>query len=356
MDVSYDKPTPQANDNISVERAYIHHNFNDKWFTEVGLMNGQIWGTTFGDYLMPRWRVKFQGMTEYGAVGALYEKIAETGTFTVKDSEKDDYNAYALYGLTKLGDVTIEPLLYYHVDSAFYRSLSNGALVYSAQDKGSDGFKILYISLASRGKVGPLGMEAEFSYTKRDGEGITYTLQTGATTPPVTGSFDNDWVELGAYLNLWNDMDFGRVGAKMAYGSWDEDGGLFNPITQSYSGAGQDFREDFKSNLILGDEIGFGASTAEDLMGMTLIQPYIKGVKLGSDKLTCSASFGYIMSNQKDTAFEDASAWEGDLGVQYMLSPNLLYKVDAGYASIDYDEGDDPDPVMLLKHEIILTF
>ncbi len=359
MDVSYNVPsTTSSKANISVERAYIHHNFNDKWFTEVGLMNGQIWGTTFGDYLMPRWRVKLQGMTDFGAVGGIYEKIAETGSMTVDDADKDDYNAYALYGLTKLGDVTIEPLFYYHVDSAFYRSLSNGALVYSAQDAGNDGFRIMYISIASKGKLGPLGMEAEFSRLSRNGDNIGYTLLTGATTPPVTGSFSNSWVELGGYINLWNEMDFGRVGAKLAYGSWDKDGGLYNPLTRTYTGGGCDFREDFKSNLILGDEIAFGGG--EDLTGMTLIQPYIKGVKLGMDKLTGSASFGYIMSNQKDTTLEEATAMELDLGVQYKLSDNLLYRVDAGYADIStekkYYGGDSPDPIWVLKHEITLTF
>jgi hypothetical protein len=360
LDVTYDIPTPKANDNISVERAYIHQDFNDKWFTEIGLMSGQYWGTTFGDNMLPRWRVKFQGMTDFGAVGVIYEKMSEVGSTTVEDSEKDDYNAYALYGVTKVGDFTIEPLFYYHVDSAFYRT-PNAALTYSAQDNGNDGFNILYISLASKGKVGPLGMEAEVSYLSRDAKGITYTLVTGQPAPApatLTGTFDNDWLELGAYLNLWNDMDFGRMGAKFAYGSWDEDGGLKNPLTGKFTGAGQDFREDFKSNLILGDEIGFGGG--EDLVGMTLIQPYIKSVKLGIDKLTGSASFGYIMSNQKETALEEATAMEIDLGVQYKLTDNFLYKIDAGYADIStekkYYGNSGPDSIMVLKHEVIVTF
>ncbi len=58
------------------------------------------------------------------------------------------------------------------------------------------------------------------------------------------------------------------------------------------------FGDDFKSNLILGDEKGFGSKTALDLYGMTLIKPYLKYVKLGMDNLTGSASLGYIISNQ----------------------------------------------------------
>jgi len=354
FDKNYDLPnSTSAKANISVERAYVHHDFNESFFTEIGLMNGQVWGTTFGDYLMPRWRVKFQGKTAVGNVGFIYEKNTEVGSATVEDSEKDDYNAYALYGITKVGDVTIEPLFYYHVDSAFYR-VAPGATtttVFSGQDNGSNGAKILYLSLASRGKLGPLGMEGELNYKKTDINDVVATTTVNATgAVAATSTINTDWLEWGAYLNLWNDMNFGRVGAKLAYGNWDDEGGL------TKTGGGQDFREDFKSNLILGDEIGFGSATAEDLVGMTLIQPYIKSVKLGSDKFTGSGSFGYIMSNQKDTAYEDASAWEIDLGVQYKFTDNFLYKIDTGYASISYDEGDDPDPIMCLKHEVVVTF
>jgi hypothetical protein len=304
-------------------------------------------------------------MTSVGAVGALVEKVTENGdlsTTATPDSQKDDYDAYALYGVTKVGDFTIEPLLFYHVDSAFYR-VANSALTYDALDQGSDGVKVLYFALASRGKVGSLGMEAELGYISRDASNIRYTLLTGQAAPndKVVAYFDNDWKEYGAYLGIWNDMDFGRIGAKLAYGSYDEDGGMKNPLTGKFSGAGFDFREDFKSNLILGDEKSFGTgSTNEDLTAMTLIQPYIKGVKLGMDKLTGSLSFGYMMSNSKENLLEGASAWETDLGVQYKLSDNLLYKVDAGYASISYDKDNnpakDPDAIMCLKHEILLTF
>jgi hypothetical protein len=359
LDLNYDVPSTTSNKaNISVERAYIHHDFNEKWFTEVGLMNGQVWGTTFGDNLKPRWRVKFQGMTDFGAVGVIYEKMSEVGSPTIEDSEKDDYNAYALYGITKAGDITIEPLFYYHVDSAFYRVAAypaagpTGTITMSGQDNGNNGARIFYLSIASRGKVGPLGMEAELNYKTTKAKDIAYTVAAGTTTV-ATGIFDNNWLEYGAYLNLWNDLDFARIGGKLAYGNWDKKGGL------TKTGGGLDFREDFKSNLILGDEISFGGA-GDDLIGMTLIQPYIKSVKLGSDKLTGSASFGYIMSNHKKDTYDGASAWETDLGVQYKLSSNLLYRVDAGYAKVSFDKkfnaAGSPDPIMALKHEILLTF
>ncbi len=102
---------------------------------------------------------------------------------------------------------------------------------------------------------------------------------------------------------------------------------------------------------------------------MTMNKPYVQGVKL-AENITCDASFGYIMSNQDDfdltalgagvipNKFKDATAWELDLGLNVKINPNLYYLVDAGYADISYDSDyyDDPDSVMLLKHEILFTF
>jgi hypothetical protein len=371
FDAQYDRSdvSTSKNDNISLERAYIHHDFNENLFMEVGLMDGQWWGTTFCDNIAPKYRVKFQGKTPYGAVGALVEKIAETGNSSTEDSEKDDYDAYALYGVTKAGDLTIEPLIFYHVDSAFYRpnvpTSATTSQTFSALDNGNNGVKVLYLALASKGKVGPLGMEAELGYISRDAKDIDLVFTSG-TTPTDLGTFDNDWKEYGAYLNLWNDLDFGRIGGRFAYGSYDKDGGMkiiTGPTSFVYGGAGFDFRQDFKSNLILGDEIPLGSgSTNEDLTGMTLIQPYVKYVKLGMDKLTGSASFGYIISNQDENKYDGLTAWEADLGVQYKFTDNLLYKIDGGYAKISVDDkwktswGGSPDPIMVLKHEILFTF
>ncbi len=97
-----------------------------------------------------------------------------------------------------------------------------------------------------------------------------------------------------------------------------------------------------------------------------MVKPYVKGVKL-MDNLTCDASFAYIMSNQDAYSaavtyymganpYEDATAMEVDLGLNVKVTPNLYYMVDAGYANIDFDDVDDPDPVMLLKHEMLFTF
>jgi hypothetical protein len=355
--------------NISVQRAYIHHDFNENFFTEVGLMDGQWWGTTFWDNQQPRWRVKFQDKTPFGVIGALMEKDAEVGfQSAVKDQEKDDYNAYAVYGVTKVGTITLEPLIFYVYDSSLTAiigatspaqqsaGLPAGSIILSGIDNGNNGMKVQYYALASRGKLGPLGMEAELGLKNYDTKVFLKVAPTaGGAQVTIPGSYTkNDWKEYGGYLNLWLDLDVARVGAMAAYGSYDKKGGPMK------TGSGLDFWDDFKSNLILGDEKGFGSATAQDLVGMTVIKPYVKSVKLGLDKLTGSASFGYIMSNQDKSKYDGVTAMELDLGVQYMLSDNLEYKVDGGYAQVSVDKkywgSSDPDPIMLLRHEIVLTF
>jgi hypothetical protein len=374
FDSNSDLYTTSKKANISVERAYIHHNFNEDFFTEVGLMDGQWWGTSFWDNQQPRWRVKFQNKTPIGVIGALMEKDAEVGfQSATKDQEKDDYNAYAVYGVTKVADLTIEPLIFFVYDSSLTAptgvatpaSLTGlgfpaGNIIYTGLDNGNNGMKVQYYTLASRGKVGPLGMEAELglkNYDTKLEQKIVPTAGGALVALPhsIPGSYvKNDWKEYGGYLNLWLDLDVARVGGMAAYGSYDKKGGALK------TGSGLDFWNDFKSDLILGDEIGFGSATAQDLVGMTVIKPYVKSVKLGPDKLTGSASLAYIMSNQDKSKYDGVTAMELDLGVQYKLSDNLMYKVDGGYAQVSVDKkywgSSDPDAIMLLRHEILLTF
>jgi len=345
-DVWPNKPSSQNNDNIAIERAYISHTFATKTVLDVGLMSGQWWATKFGDYMQPRYRVKVVQNTALGVVGGLVEKDAELGNPDVEDSEKDDYDSYALFAVTKLGTVYVKPLIFY-VDRSS-----------SVPTAGTEGIKRLYISLGLDGDLGPIQFESEWTYQDTKYEDLA---DLAAVNPLFT--FAEDSTVYGAYLNLFKTMDFGKPGIVLVYTGYDDEGGPLG------SGHGLDSRQDFKANLILGDEIGFGSiagQNAEDLLGMTMIKPYIQGVKV-ADSLTFDASAAYIMSNQDDytpvvagavgpNPWVDATAWEIDLGANYKISPNLYYLVDAGYANIDFDEGDDPDPVMVLKHEMLFTF
>jgi hypothetical protein len=376
---------------VSVERAYIHHNFNDAVFMEVGLMDGNWWGSSFMDTQLPRYRIKFvDTKSPVGLLGALVEKDTETGNQLVQGADRDDGDAYAIFGATKVGNIFLKPLIFYVPNSSFTAGVSLNATtpaplvsaglpattdqVLSGLDKGNHGAVIWYYALESDGKLGPLSFEAEAGLktyrTRLDANfyapNTFNASKPYSATPLFTTVKSNTWNEHGFYLNVWGDLDIARLGALAAYGSYDRNGG------PTGAGWGNEFGDDFKSNLILGDEKGFGSSTALDLYGMTLIKPYIKYLKLGMDKLTGSASLGYIISNQNGkndagaySIYKGVKAYELDLGVQYKISKNLLYKVDGGYANISVDKdhwkdangsNKDPDAIMLLRHEIVLTF
>lgn len=358
----YNSYTGSKDDNINIERAYLQHKFGKNTTLEVGLMDGQVWATSFADYLMGRYRVKLVQMTPFGALGALVEKDAELGD-AFKDSEKDDYDSYALFAVTKAGSVYIKPLIFYVYNGGWNKMAppipTQAGLVdvgLTTIDADNDALTVLYLALGFDGTLGPIEFESELGYKKYDAEGSIRAVNDDNSAIPagtVLSTFDNDWTIWGAYLNIWKTLDGMRPGLILTYGSWDDEGG------PTKAGFGWDNRDDFCSNLILGDWIAWGDNTGadEDIVGMTLIKPYIADVKL-ADKLSASASFGYIMSNQKDNAYEDATAWEVDLGVAYSITDNLVYSVDAGYADISYDvEGvEDPDGIILAQHKIKFKF
>jgi len=384
-DVYYNLYSAEKDDNINIELAWVRHMFTENTILDLGLMDGQAWGTKFCDYTMPRWRVKFMQKTPVGLFGALLEKDAEQGRFDVKDSEKDDHDHYAIFAITKAGNVFIKPLLYF---------VNNSTMV---NDNGSKGAKLQYYALELSGNLGIVDFESELGYKK---------FMFNDVSP-----FEEDAKVYGAYLNVWKALDFGKPGITLAYGNWDKDSG---PFGKGGGGYGFDFRNDFKSNLILGGRglnnenvisspiggttaylpaqllnpalpagtfVAAGATNqaSEDLTGFTLIKPYISDVQLPVKNLTCSASFAYMISNQDDTIWEDAKAWEADLGLAYKISDNVVYSIDAGYAKITdlkaytvvvpagtygatqpdlYALGDmdNPNPIFVVQHKVEFTF
>ena len=384
-DVYYNLYSGEKDDNINIELAWVRHMFTENTILDLGLMDGQAWGTKFADYTMPRWRVKFMQKTPVGLFGALLEKDAEQGSFDEKDAENDDHDHYAVFAITKAGNVFIKPLLYF---------VNNSTKV---DDNGSGGVKVQYYALELSGNLGIVDFESELGYKK---------FMFDEVSP-----LEEDAKVYGAYLNVWKALDFGKPGITLAYGSWDKESG---PFAVAGGGYGFDFRNDFKSNLIFGGRglnnenvissplgttaayvpaqllnpalpagtfVSAGATNqaSEDLTGFTLIKPYIADVQLPVKNLTCSASFAYMISNQDDTVWEDAKAWEADLGLAYKISDNVVYSIDAGYAKIKDLKGftlavpagtygptqpdlfafgdiDDPEPIFVVQHKVEFTF
>ncbi len=370
----------EPDDNIAIERAFITHKFGDKFTLDVGLMDGTQWGTVFGDDKTGRWRVKGTAVTPVGVVGGLVEKIAENGAVGENAAwENDDSDNYALFAVTKVGSVYIKPLFFY-VDTD-----------HVIPGDGDNFFRRMYYSLAFDGELGPVSFESEFNYNDYKLEAADIAAALGLA------GIDEDWSTWGAYFNVWKALDSMTIGATFAYGSYDDDqyefftgvvnqaqgkiddvnaavgAGLMTPeegaaaITKLEGAQALakgirdstafDFEDDFNSTVILGDEYCWGGN-GDDLQGMTLLKLYVNDIKTGIDPLTLYTYAAYVMSNQKDNAYEDATAWELSLGAAYKITDNLTYSVYGAYADINYDVTgiDDPDSVYVIANAIEFNF
>ncbi|MDI9526373.1 MAG: hypothetical protein QM299_05125 [Pseudomonadota bacterium] len=365
-----DDPTAD-DDNIQIERAFITHKFSDKLTLDVGLMDGTQWGTVFGDDKQPQWRVKFVGQTPVGVLGLVIEKNRDWGatSFGADTLEGEDYDSYGLFMITKVGSIYIKPLLWYAdrddiyngktVDLSAYNPALPAAYDLGAALGGSNSKLTLFNpQLAFNGDLGGLSFEAEINYKM-------YNLEVAGATVLGPLDFDEDFETLGLYLNVWKALDAMTPGFVVAYGSYDD--GLAEDIAAAgnpgaflanfQGSAAFDFEDDFNSTVILGDEYCWGGN-GDDLQGMTLLKLYVNDIKTGIDPLTLYTYAAYVMSNQKDNAYEDATAWELSLGAAYKITDNLTYSVYGAYADINYDVTgiDDPDSVYVIANAIEFNF
>lgn len=354
--------------NMQIERAFLTHKFNDMFTLDVGLMDGTQWGTTFGDDKQPQWRVKGTATTKAGVFLAVLEKNADVGKVTYDaDGERSDVDSYGLGWVGKVGNVYIKQLLWY-ADAM----------------NGDTGFTAFNPVLTLNGDMGAFSFETEFNFKFYDQK--------------IDGVYDESSMAYGIYLNFWKALDNMTPGIILAYGSYDKDaarkagdlraaGNLLIdaanndelPLDDATRAAylaqgtaavaagnrfeyqdGFDFEDDFDSSIILGDEYCWGANAygGDDLRGMTLVKLYVNDIKTGIAPLTMFGYFNYVMSNQKDTAYEDATAWEACLGTNYAITSNLNYSVYGAFADISYDvDGiDDPDSVYMIANSISFSF
>lgn len=343
--------------NLAVERCYLQHAFSKTLFIKAGLMDDGAWSTSFGNDNEGSYKVMVGHMWKYGFIGGQINKYKEIGDATTDDLDKDDRDGYIAYAITKLGGISIEPLIGYIVYSDFPNALG-GPVGYD-----TDGLKVMVAYCGFRGEVAGLGFEAEVDYKD-------YKCDWKNTVDPyymVAGkNAAVDYALYGFYLNAWKQLDTAKVGAILAYGSYDADA-IWG------AGAGFDFEDDFDSTLILGDDYVFGdtgswSTTEDDLVGMTLIKLYANIA--ATDKITISPSAAYIISNQeKSTKYgdttellEEATAYEFDLEGSYKITDNLSYTIGGGYAKVDLAKVatsgviDDPDPAYLLFHKLNFNF
>ena len=149
------------------------------------------------------------------------------------------------------------------------------------------------------------------------------------------------------YFKGWVNLDAFKVGALVAYGSYDEDGGITG------SGAGFGFGEDFTPTVFGADWAGFGSTGNFEYFAVTMFQ--IFGEYALNDALSFTASYTSITSNEKDTIWEDATGYEIDAGLEWNISDAVTYAIALGTGSWDIDDA-DLDSFTRAYHYIMIEF
>jgi hypothetical protein len=324
-------PSPQNgsndvadDDNIYFKRAYGSYNFGQGTSVDFGLMTGRTWGTAFGDNADGTYRVKVTHNADFGTVVGLVQKDVEVGPAATGDydAEDDDSDEYALAMVTKLGEITVMPLIQFvqlgHIE---------------AGDEEIDQ-EVIALVLALQGSFGSIGFEAEGIY-----KDITYDLDADEA---------EDYSEVGLYVNGWTTMDAFKVGAMVSYGSYDEDGGATG------DGAGFDTGADWGPGYWWMDWTNFG-SAGSGYYAATTFALYADYA--ASDAMSFYGCLEYVMSNEEDNEWEDATAFAFNASMAYKLADNVTYNIGGVYGQIDGDTDDlDPDPFTRLFHKITISF
>lgn len=331
--------TTNDDSNIAIERAWLTYLFTENTILDVGLMDGSVWGSTFADFLTARYRVKITQKTPVGVFGFVYEKNAEESNPDQANAlnNQDDATNYALFAITKAGNVWVKPLLFFVNNTS---GVSGAAVP----------FRSLYGALELNGDLGPISFDSEFGYKSWEFTKPAQQEAATATIPFPFHRFSNGYT-WGAYVNVFKALDAAKPGFIATYGSWDKNCGLKNTVNKKNLGWGFSNGNDFKSNLIFGGKgidsinlvsvpLGNNPATLDyagnDLTAFTMLKPYVADIKTGVNGLTCSLSGSYMFSNQKDNMWDGAKAYEFDAGIAYKLSNNVTYSIDAGWGRLAF--------------------
>ena len=314
-------------DNIELKRIYLEHKFGTGTVLSVGKMTAGTWSTVFMDNEGPGYRVKVIQFFPWGLIGGLAQKLDDQGySQKAKDGEKDDGEAYALFGVFNAGPVSIQPL-WFHI-----------ILANSVADQDDDDLILDYYSLGLMGNFGMIGFEAEYGYINSDYDDSIY----GST-------MDNSLS--GIYVNVWANLEAMKFGFLYAWTEFDEDTGMA-------LGTGADFDETY----IMGEELEGGPGDLGLLFGgssgWSIYQLY---AKFAFGQFSLSPSLTYYDSTVDNGAgyWRDSSAFEYNIGAAYKITDSLTYDVGLGVLNIDLDPnygGDDPDDLVYAFHRIKVAF
>jgi len=308
--------TDQRDDNFLTQRVWGGHTFSTGTKLELGKMSGGAWAYSFANTEGDFYRVKVSQAIPMGTLIGILQKDAENGS-SVEDSEKNDVDTYYLAAVLKAGALNIKPLLGYNV---------NGA-----HDLNNDKYDTLtVVDLGLDGVFGIVGFETELQYK-------AYNFDETDT---------DNYSLLGLYADVYAQLDAVKPGIFVAYGSVDKDSGAAFSFGDDFDGHGAE---------MIGNEFAFGGTDA--IGGSTYFGVYCDFA--ASDALSFYGQIGYAKAN-KDlataTASEDDTALDISAHGAYKITDAVTYKVGAGYAKVDKDQGEDPDPGYKIWHSFNIAF
>jgi hypothetical protein len=304
-----------TDDNIELQRVWGGHTFGTGTKLEFGQMTGGAWAYSFGDTAGERYRVKVSQAVPVGTVVGILEKDVENGS-DIEDSEKNDMDAYFLAAVIKAGAVNVKPLL--------------GYILNGTNDLADDSYDTTsLIDLGVDGAFGIVGFETELVYK-------------AVSLDESTSNGEDSYSLFAAYLDVYANLDALKPGVFFAYGSVDKD------AAQQYS-----FGDDFDGHgaEMIGNEFSFGGTDA--IGGATYFGAYCNFA--ASDALSFFGQIGYAKGNS-DSSIEDDTALDVSARGSYKITDALTYTIGAGYAKVDRDVGDDPDPGYKLYHKMAIAF
>jgi hypothetical protein len=309
-----------GDDQIAFKRAFGYHTFGTGTKVEFGVLTGAAFGTAFGDNGDGRYRVKFTQPTSAGVFVLVLEKNKENGPNATDDydAEADDSDLYAVAYVAPFGDMKFMGLGVYN--------LVNIAVGADETDEEAD-LAVTVVSLNLLGSLGAIGFETEFIY-----QNFAYSTD-----------FDSeDHSLMGFYANGWTNMDAMKVGAQLAYGSFDDD-----------AQAGFGFGEDYTPTIGGADAFTVGDSAKSEYNAVTLLNAYLDFAL--NEEMNVGGSLTYWLSNSKDNDWEDATGYEVDVTFGYKLSDSTKYSAGLAQGQIDLDDC-DPDPFTRIYHKIQVSF
>jgi len=320
--------TTAENEDIAFDFTYVKYDTPMGSF-RVGAMPGGTWGTVFGDYLEPRYRLLYFSPSYSGFQWlGIIEKNAEN-SYWVNNSAQDqsdvDTNTYYLAAIYTAKSWSAGLLYAYGISGANRTEATAGS--YKS--------KLHYVYPYFVASIGPLKMQAEVNWTvgKYEYDNVTRDdddVDSLAGWLDATATFGPVYVG-GTFAYARGDSDTGDkkiYGARTGGIDWSPTLIMWNEDRIRWYGA-------IKSSAV-GANDGFGATNGMSNAFLYQVRVGVKPI----DKLDVCFSATYAERDKSPVGYDDELGYEFDLTGTYKITNNLSYMLGVGYlVTGDYFKG-----------------